>query len=529
MLTCTVESGMNKSFLIRAHIEVSVMGYNPVPRRFDTVALSGQLSAMVLLCCFVHYVVSRVLRRSNLDARRALEYSLESDETSQIDCFDSFKPSSKDSESRDSREREGGGFEYSENLHEKDMTETEQDEKDRELAEDLQRERETVAALYSELEQERNCSATAASEAMAMISRLQEEKAAVQMEARQFERMVVEKAMYDQEAIEALNELLVSREQEKLALEEEIRVCKEKLDALVRENRRQSLVRKPLSKVELPLSKVERSARDQQQSKCVDKLCTSSSTLLTALVQDGGRGVESQLGRRLSNGIKKTTSQILDTDVRNSRPEKLKVAPKPEKLKVAPKPGREEQIKYVDVSPQPSSTNVRDGGRVAESQVLPRPLNGTGIARKGVKSQKADDTKSELPRFVSLERRWGSQEITLKTLEQAKEERRVEDKSRGSVLEFVKKFERQRQHGTQNPVQVPSVSKQSRGSGELRSRNLRGDGVDDKTAIVVDAQMPSVLTRTRSLQGRGALADENHGEDRLGNSLSRVGRGRVPT
>ena len=61
----------------------------------------------------------------------------------------------------------------------------------------LQAEREALAALYSELEQERNSSATTASEALAMISRLQEEKAAVQMEARQYQWMVVEKEKYD--------------------------------------------------------------------------------------------------------------------------------------------------------------------------------------------------------------------------------------------------------------------------------------------------------------------------------------------
>jgi hypothetical protein len=54
----------------------------------------------------------------------------------------------------------------------------------------LQTEREALAAMYLELEKERNASATAANEAMGMIARLQEEKAAVLMEAKQFQRVV---------------------------------------------------------------------------------------------------------------------------------------------------------------------------------------------------------------------------------------------------------------------------------------------------------------------------------------------------
>jgi hypothetical protein len=74
-----------------------------------------------------------------------------------------------------------------------------------ELEEPLpQTEREALAAMYLELEKERNASATAANEAMGMIARLQEEKAAVLMEARQFQQVVEQKSMHDQEAIEGL-------------------------------------------------------------------------------------------------------------------------------------------------------------------------------------------------------------------------------------------------------------------------------------------------------------------------------------
>ena len=141
-------------------------------------------------------------------------------------------------------ERDEADFEYTSVLRcekvNKDLKEDvnwEQYVKVQELLRALQSERETMAALYSELEEERNSSATAASEALAMISRLQEEKAAIQMEAWQFQRMVMEKAMYDQEAIEVLKEILAKQEEERLDLEEEVRLYKERLDEVLTEER----------------------------------------------------------------------------------------------------------------------------------------------------------------------------------------------------------------------------------------------------------------------------------------------------
>jgi len=117
----------------------------------------------------------------------------------------------------------------------------ENDENER-LLKALRDEREAQAALYHELEKERNAAATAANEAMAMITRLQEEKALVQMEARQFQRMVEEKTVYDQEAMKILKEVLARREEEKNQLEDEMRKCKTKLlgrnQATVPERRR---------------------------------------------------------------------------------------------------------------------------------------------------------------------------------------------------------------------------------------------------------------------------------------------------
>lgn len=80
----------------------------------------------------------------------------------------------------------------------------------------------SCAALYLELEKERSAAATAADEAMAMILRLQEEKAAIEMEARQFHRMIEEKAAYDAEEMNILTEILLRREKEKHFLEQEV-------------------------------------------------------------------------------------------------------------------------------------------------------------------------------------------------------------------------------------------------------------------------------------------------------------------
>ncbi|PKA62120.1 hypothetical protein AXF42_Ash015004 [Apostasia shenzhenica] len=89
--------------------------------------------------------------------------------------------------------------------------------------------RKSLSILYKELEEERNASAIAANEAMAMINKLQEEKAALQLEALQYLRMLEEQNEYDQEAIEKLNDQLTERERDLLDLEEELESYRKKL------------------------------------------------------------------------------------------------------------------------------------------------------------------------------------------------------------------------------------------------------------------------------------------------------------
>ncbi|KAK8682347.1 hypothetical protein V6N13_054736 [Hibiscus sabdariffa] len=97
------------------------------------------------------------------------------------------------------------------------------------LGQALDEEHATCAALYIELEKERSAAASAADEAMAMILRLQEEKAAIEMEAKQYRRTIEAKSAYDAEEMNILKEIIIRREREKYFLEEEVEACKQML------------------------------------------------------------------------------------------------------------------------------------------------------------------------------------------------------------------------------------------------------------------------------------------------------------
>ncbi|GAB2287437.1 hypothetical protein Dimus_021814 [Dionaea muscipula] len=97
------------------------------------------------------------------------------------------------------------------------------------LKRQVEHDRKLMSALCKELEEERNASAIAANQAMAMITRLQEEKATVRMEALQELRMMEGEAELDAEALEKLNDLLQEKEREIQDLETELEVYREKL------------------------------------------------------------------------------------------------------------------------------------------------------------------------------------------------------------------------------------------------------------------------------------------------------------
>ena len=90
-------------------------------------------------------------------------------------------------------------------------------------------ERQRLNAACAEIEQERGAAASAAEEAMAMILRLQSEKSAVEIQAKQFRRVVEQKQEYDLEVIESLQWTVEQVESQKNLLERQLGVLRERL------------------------------------------------------------------------------------------------------------------------------------------------------------------------------------------------------------------------------------------------------------------------------------------------------------
>lgn len=98
------------------------------------------------------------------------------------------------------------------------------------LKRQIEHDHKCLNSLYKELEEERNAASIAAEEAMAMITRLQEEKAALRMEALHYLRMMEEQAAYDTQALERANDLLAERERELQDLEYELEAYRNNYD-----------------------------------------------------------------------------------------------------------------------------------------------------------------------------------------------------------------------------------------------------------------------------------------------------------
>lgn len=86
--------------------------------------------------------------------------------------------------------------------------------------------------LYSELDKEREASASAASEALSMILRLQEEKAAMKMEASQYQRMAEEKICHAEEYLAGFEDMIHQKEMEVASLEFQVQAYRYKLLSL---------------------------------------------------------------------------------------------------------------------------------------------------------------------------------------------------------------------------------------------------------------------------------------------------------
>ncbi|KAE8687891.1 Leucine-rich receptor-like protein kinase family protein [Hibiscus syriacus] len=100
------------------------------------------------------------------------------------------------------------------------------------LKETLRSQQQLLQKLYSELEFERESSATATNESLSMILRLQSEKAAVKMEASQYKRLAEEKIGHAEEALAILEELIYQKEMEISSLEFQVQAYRYKLLSL---------------------------------------------------------------------------------------------------------------------------------------------------------------------------------------------------------------------------------------------------------------------------------------------------------
>ncbi|XP_062078455.1 uncharacterized protein LOC133782981 [Humulus lupulus] len=100
------------------------------------------------------------------------------------------------------------------------------------LRDTLQLQQQLLQKLYAELDQEREASASAASEALSMILRLQGEKAAVKMEANQYKRLSEEKICHAEESLAIFEDVIYSKEMEIASLEFQVQAYKCRLLSL---------------------------------------------------------------------------------------------------------------------------------------------------------------------------------------------------------------------------------------------------------------------------------------------------------
>ncbi|XP_039125619.1 uncharacterized protein LOC120261703 [Dioscorea cayenensis subsp. rotundata] len=154
-----------------------------------------------------------------------------------------------------------------------DVSELSEVEVIKKLEKALEEEQNAYAALCLELEKERSAAASSADEAMAMIVRLQEEKAAIVMEARQYRRMSEEKSAYDEEEMDILKEIIVRREREKHVLEGELEVYRQ---MMVSDERFQSNLVGDCFDIVLPVEQkqlVDESfgKKEENDTPCIDK------------------------------------------------------------------------------------------------------------------------------------------------------------------------------------------------------------------------------------------------------------------
>ncbi|KAK7380047.1 hypothetical protein VNO78_32397 [Psophocarpus tetragonolobus] len=100
------------------------------------------------------------------------------------------------------------------------------------MKETLRAQQQLLEKLYADLDEEREASATATSEALDMILRLQGEMAVVKMEASHYKRMAEEKIGHVEASLEAFEELMYQKEMQIGSLEFQVQAYRHKLISL---------------------------------------------------------------------------------------------------------------------------------------------------------------------------------------------------------------------------------------------------------------------------------------------------------
>ena len=100
------------------------------------------------------------------------------------------------------------------------------------MKETLRTQQQLLEKLDAELDEEREASATATSEALDMILRLQGEKAVVKMEASHYKRVAEEKIGHAEASLEAFEELMYQKEMQIASLEFQVKAYRHKLMSL---------------------------------------------------------------------------------------------------------------------------------------------------------------------------------------------------------------------------------------------------------------------------------------------------------
>ncbi|KAL0334121.1 UNVERIFIED_CONTAM: Myosin-binding protein 7 [Sesamum angustifolium] len=97
------------------------------------------------------------------------------------------------------------------------------------LKDTLCAQQELLQKLYNELDAEREASASAASEALSVILRLQGEKAAVKMESEQYKRLSEEKICHAEESLAIFEDIIYQKEMELASLDYQVQAYRYKL------------------------------------------------------------------------------------------------------------------------------------------------------------------------------------------------------------------------------------------------------------------------------------------------------------